>query len=45
MKAAWYKKFGNADEVLNYENYETPVPYPPPFIADIQIFRSTEPQN
>jgi len=26
MKAAWYKKFGNADEVLNYENYETPVP-------------------
>jgi NADPH2:quinone reductase len=26
MKAAWYKKFGNADEVLNYEDYETPMP-------------------
>jgi len=26
MKAAWYNKFGNADDVLNYKNFETPVP-------------------
>ena len=26
MKAAWYKKFGPADEVINVGDFETPEP-------------------